>query len=52
VDVIEGLDRLELEKKDSFDLMAVLVERQTAKAEDMMRGAVVAAQGYFDKVYN
>ena len=26
-------------------------KRETAKAEDMMRAAVVAAQGHFDKMY-
>ena len=32
-------------------LMATLAKRQTAKAEDMMRAAVVAAQNYFDEMY-
>ena len=32
-------------------LMKVLANRETAKAEDMMRHAVVAAQGYFDEMY-
>jgi xylose isomerase len=36
---------------DTKALMGVLAKRQTAKAEDMMRHAVVAAQGYFDKMY-
>jgi xylose isomerase len=36
---------------DTKALMAVLAKRETAKAEDMMRAAVVAAQGYFDKMY-
>jgi xylose isomerase len=36
---------------DTKALMAVLARRETAKAEDMMRAAVVAAQGYFDKMY-
>ncbi len=36
---------------DTAGLMKALAERETAKAEDMMRGAVVNAQGYFDKMY-
>jgi xylose isomerase len=36
---------------DTKDLMAVLAKRETAKAEDMMRHAVVAAQKYFDAMY-
>jgi xylose isomerase len=36
---------------DTKALMAALAKRETAKAEDMMRGAVVAAHGYFDKMY-
>jgi len=36
---------------DTKALMAALSKRETAKAEDMMRHAVVAAQGYFDKMY-
>ncbi len=36
---------------DTAGLMKVLAERETAKAEDMMRAAVVNAQGYFDKMY-
>ena len=32
-------------------LMALLAKRETAKAEDMMRAAVVAAQKYFDEMY-
>jgi len=36
---------------DTKALMGVLAKRETAKAEDMMRAAVVAAQGYFDKMY-
>ena len=31
--------------------MAVLANRETAKAEDMMRHAVVAAQKHFDDMY-
>jgi xylose isomerase len=38
-------------KLDTKALMAVLAKRETAKAEDMMRAAVVAAQGHFDKMY-
>ncbi len=36
---------------DTKALMAELTKRETAKAEDMMRGAVVAAQKYFDEMY-
>jgi len=36
---------------DTAGLMKVLAKRETAKAEDMMRGAVVNAQGYFDEMY-
>jgi len=36
---------------DTAELMKVLAERETAKAEDMMRAAVVSAQGYFDEMY-
>jgi xylose isomerase len=36
---------------DTKALMATLVRRETAKAEDIMRGAVVAAQGYFNQMY-
>jgi xylose isomerase len=36
---------------DTKALMAVLAKRETAKAEDMMRAAVVAAHGYFNKMY-
>jgi xylose isomerase len=32
-------------------LMKLLAQRETAKAEDMMRHAVVAAQKYFDEMY-
>lgn len=32
-------------------LMQVLAKRETARAEDMMRAAVVAAQKYFDEMY-
>ena len=32
-------------------LMTLLAKRETAKAEDMMRAAVVAAQKYFDEMY-
>jgi len=38
-------------KLDTKKLMKVLAKRETAKAEDMMRGAVVAAQKYFDEMY-
>jgi xylose isomerase len=36
---------------DTKALVATLAKRQTAKAEDMMRGVVVAAQKYFDQMY-
>jgi xylose isomerase len=36
---------------DTAALMKVLAQRETAKAEDMMRAAVVNAQGHFDKMY-
>jgi xylose isomerase len=36
---------------DTKALMAVLAKRETAKAEDMMRAAVVAAQKHFDEMY-
>ena len=36
---------------DTKALMTVLAGRETAKAEDMMRAAVVAAQKYFDQMY-
>lgn len=36
---------------DTKALMAALAKRETAKAEDMMRGAVVNAQKLFDKMY-
>jgi xylose isomerase len=36
---------------DTKALMLSLANRQTAKAEDMMRAAVVAAQRYFDEMY-
>jgi xylose isomerase len=36
---------------DTAGLMKVLAQRETAKAEDMMRVAVVSAQGHFDKMY-
>jgi xylose isomerase len=39
------------EKLDTKALMDVLAQRETAKAEDMMRGAVVDAQRYFDEMY-
>jgi hypothetical protein len=31
--------------------MDILGKRETAQAEDMMRGAVVSAQRYFDEMY-
>jgi hypothetical protein len=31
--------------------MAVLAKRETARAEDMMRAAVVSAQKSFDQMY-
>jgi len=36
---------------DTKKLLKHLEKRETAKAEDMMRDAVVNAQGYFDKMY-
>jgi xylose isomerase len=36
---------------DTDGLMKVLAQRETAKAEDMMRAAVVSAQGHFYKMY-
>ena len=36
---------------DAAKLLEYLQERETAKAEDMMRAAVVAAQHYFDQMY-
>ncbi len=36
---------------DTKALMGVLAKRETARAEDMMRAAVVAAQKYFDEMY-
>jgi len=36
---------------DTKALMAALANRETAKAEDMMRGAVVSAQRYFNEMY-
>jgi xylose isomerase len=36
---------------DTKALMAVLAKRETAKAEDMMRAAVVSAQHHFDEMY-
>ena len=36
---------------DTKELMNVLSNRETAKAEDMMRAAVVSAQNYFDQMY-
>ncbi len=36
---------------DTKTLMGVLAKRETAKAEDMMRSAVIAAQQYFDEMY-
>ncbi|MBN2181540.1 MAG: hypothetical protein JW715_06475 [Sedimentisphaerales bacterium] len=38
-------------KLNTKSLMSALAKRQTAKAEDMMRAAVVAAQNYFDEMY-
>jgi xylose isomerase len=39
------------EELDTKALMKLLAQRETAKAEDMMRHAVVAAQKYFDEMY-
>ncbi len=36
---------------DTAGLMKVLAKRETAKAEDIMRGAVVSAQHHFDEMY-
>ncbi len=36
---------------DTAALMKALAKRETAKAEDMMRGAVVNAQHHFDEMY-
>ena len=36
---------------DTTELLKVLSKRETAKAEDMMRAAVVDAQKYFDQMY-
>ncbi len=36
---------------DTDGLMKTLAKRETAKAEDMMRGAVVNAQHHFDEMY-
>ncbi len=36
---------------DTAGLLKVLGKRETAKAEDMMRAAVVSAQRYFDEMY-
>ncbi len=36
---------------DTAGLMKTLAKRETAKAEDMMRAAVVNAQGHFDEMY-
>ncbi len=36
---------------DTKALMNVLAQRETAKAEDMMRAAVVSAQKSFDEMY-
>lgn len=36
---------------DTTQLLALLAERETAKAEDMMRTAMVAAQNHFDEMY-
>jgi len=38
-------------KLDTKALMGVLAKRETAKAEDMMRAAMVSAQKHFDEVY-
>ncbi len=38
-------------KMDSTQLLSLLAERETAKAEDMMRHAMVEAQRKFDEVY-
>jgi len=36
---------------DTKSLMAALARRETARAEDIMRAAVVSAQRYFDQMY-
>jgi xylose isomerase len=36
---------------DTKKLLQTLAQRETAKAEDLMRAAVVAAQKYFDQMY-
>jgi len=36
---------------DTNQLMTHLIARETAKAEDMIRGAVLRAQHYFDRMY-
>jgi len=36
---------------DTIFLMKLLASRETAKAEDMMRGAVVTAQKKFNELY-
>ena len=36
---------------DTAKLMKYLQNRETAKAEDMMRAAVVTAQKFFDQMY-
>jgi xylose isomerase len=36
---------------DTKALLKVLANRETAEAEDMMRAAMVSAQGYFDEMY-
>jgi len=36
---------------DTKALLGLLAKRETAKAEDMMRAAVVSAQKYFDEMY-
>lgn len=38
-------------KLDTGRLLGYLADRQTARAEDLMRGAVVRAQQYFDEMY-
>ncbi|MGD8500623.1 MAG: hypothetical protein PVJ86_08235, partial [Phycisphaerales bacterium] len=39
------------EDLDTKALMTVLAKRETAKAEDMMRAALVSAQKHFDQMY-
>ncbi|MGB2583025.1 MAG: xylose isomerase, partial [Dehalococcoidia bacterium] len=36
---------------DNGGLMTLLVQRHTAKAEDLMREAVTSAQNHFNKMY-